>query len=252
MTTYDKSPYKNIPPELRAKYTMNGKISILDWYFDGTRDLHEINWTPEYINTFKSRFTIDNIRAGKEGKTPYGHPSVVHLLSGFLKYNIKNLNVAVLGSTSPWIEAILLNLNNKVTTIEYNVPNSTCKNLVCKDYYTDFQNKNNNYDCIVTYSSIEHSGLGRYGDPLNPNGDVKTMHDIYSNLKENGFLIWGAPVGKDALVWNAHRIYGNIRLPLLFNNFQEIEWIGYTKTTLLNNLRLDKGAPQPVIVLKKK
>ena len=27
MTTYDKSPYKNIPPELRAKYTMNGKIS---------------------------------------------------------------------------------------------------------------------------------------------------------------------------------------------------------------------------------
>ena len=119
-------------------------------------------------------------------------------------------------------------------------------------YYPYFQNKNNNYDCIVTYSSIEHSGLGRYGDPLNPNGDVKTMHDIYSNLKENGFLIWGAPVGKDALVWNAHRIYGNIRLPLLFNNFQEIEWIGYTKTTLLNNLRLDKGAPQPVIVLKKK
>ena len=31
-------------------------------------------------------------------------------------------NVAVIGSTSPWIEAILLNMSNKVTTIEYNVP----------------------------------------------------------------------------------------------------------------------------------
>lgn len=100
---------------------------------------------------------------------------------------------------------MLLNLNNKVTTIEYNVPNSTCEILFCKDYYTDFQHKNNNYDCIVTYSSIEHSGLGRYGEILDPDGNIKTMHDIYSNLKENGLLIWGAPEGKDALVWNVLR-----------------------------------------------
>lgn len=31
------------------------------------------------------------------------------------------------------------------------------------------------FDAMVTFSSIEHSGLGRYGDELNPHGDVITM-----------------------------------------------------------------------------
>ena len=29
-----------------------------------------------------------------------------------------------------------------------------------------------NFDVIVSHSSLEHSGLGRYGDPLNPWGDL--------------------------------------------------------------------------------
>ena len=29
-----------------------------------------------------------------------------------------------------------------------------------------------NFDAVVSFSSIEHSGLGRYGDPLNPWGDL--------------------------------------------------------------------------------
>jgi hypothetical protein len=31
------------------------------------------------------------------------------------------------------------------------------------------------FDLIVTYSSLEHSGLGRYGDSLNPWADLITM-----------------------------------------------------------------------------
>jgi len=27
------------------------------------------------------------------------------------------------------------------------------------------------FDMVFSFSSIEHDGLGRYGDPLNPNGD---------------------------------------------------------------------------------
>ena len=29
-----------------------------------------------------------------------------------------------------------------------------------------------NFDAVVSFSSIEHSGLGRYGDALNPWGDL--------------------------------------------------------------------------------
>ena len=54
----------------------------------------------------------------------------------------------------------------------------------------------------------------------------------------------------DALVWNAHRVYGKIRLPLLFNNFKELSWIGYNKEQLLN-LPLRSNGCQPVVVLQK-
>ena len=32
--------------------------------------------------------------------------------------------------------------------------------------------QNLNFDAVVSFSSIEHSGLGRYGDALNPWGDL--------------------------------------------------------------------------------
>ena len=184
-----------------------------------------------------------------------------NLLQAFEKSNIKNMNVAVVGSLTPWIEAILLNLNNTVTTIEYGVDTEKeylNGRLQFKDYFNYFEKNQNIFDCIVTYSSIEHSGLGRYGDPLDPNGDIKTMDSIHNNLKKNGKLIWGAPVGKDAIVWNAHRIYGKIRLPLLFKKFKEVEWIGYDKTDCLNGICTihtsngNEGTyDQPVIILEK-
>ena len=31
------------------------------------------------------------------------------------------------------------------------------------------------FDAVVSFSSLEHSGLGRYGDGLNPYGDLITM-----------------------------------------------------------------------------
>ena len=114
----------------------------------------------------------------------------------------------------------------------------------------DFQKSDEMYDCIVTYSSIEHSGLGRYGDPLDPNGDLTCMRDIYNHIVDKGILIWGAPVGKDAVVWNAHRIYGNIRLPLIFSGFEEKEWIGCNKEDLTNQ-ELSNNSYNPVVVLYK-
>jgi hypothetical protein len=182
------------------------------------------------------------------GGSPYGWEVCLNLLRSFEKFNIRNKTVAVVGSEEPWIEAILLNMSNKVTTIEYNIPSGNFENieLQCKDYFTDFEKTTNIYDAIISFSLLEHSGLGRYGDPLDPNGDIKTMGHIYNNLTDNGLLIWGAPVGKDALFWNAHRIYGPKRLPLLFNRFKELKWYGGNKEDLFL-----QDFYQPVIVLQK-
>ncbi|KAJ1487113.1 hypothetical protein T484DRAFT_1787720 [Baffinella frigidus] len=31
------------------------------------------------------------------------------------------------------------------------------------------------FDAVVSFSSVEHTGLGRYGDALNPWGDLQTI-----------------------------------------------------------------------------
>ena len=247
--SYNDSPYLEIPKELKSKYTMNGIIPIFDFYINDNVN-NRIIWNNEYINNLIDMYKPENIKNGKYVSCPYGFHPVSKLLESFEKFNIYNKNVAVIGSQTPWIECILLNLGNNVTTIEYNVPECNYPNLKCKNYFTDFKNTRELYDCIVTFSSIEHSGLGRYGDPLDPDGDIKTMNDIYNNLKTHGLCIWGAPVGHDVVAWNAHRIYGKIRLPLIFKNFKELEWFG-DKETLLNLHATKDAVYQPIVVLKK-
>jgi hypothetical protein len=244
---YTESPYREIPSELLAAFTRNNTIPILNWYLDGTNDLEKKIWDDEYILDFMKQFTFENVYTNNINE-PYCGSSCV-LLKSFEKYDIKNKRVAVIGSITPWIEAILLNLKNQVTTVEYNVPDVNTTLLSCTSYW-DFEKTSGLYDCIVTFSSIEHSGLGRYGDPLDPDGDIKCMDVIHKNLVENGTLIWGAPCGHDALVWNAHRIYGHIRLPILFKNFQEMDWMGYNKDDILSG-PLQDNSVNPVIVLKK-
>lgn len=221
-------------------------LFLIFWIDDSVHS--KIIWSDKYIDDYINLYMKYNIKNNVNMNCPYGNHAVQLLFNAFEKFFIHNKKVAVIGSQSPWIEAMLINLENNVTTIEYNVPECTHQKLKCKNYFSDFKNTKEQYDCIVTFSSIEHSGLGRYGDPLDPDGDLKAMQDIHNNLKTNGICIWGAPVGADAVSWNAHRIYGKKRLPLIFKKFEEIEWFG-DKNTLLN-LHLTKDAVyQPVVVL---
>ncbi len=59
--------------------------------------------------------------------------------------------------------------------------------------------------CLHT---IEHVGLGRYGDPVDPSGDVKACSELARVLAPGGSLLFVTPVGKTAqIMFNAHRIY---------------------------------------------
>jgi hypothetical protein len=40
------------------------------------------------------------------------------------------------------------------------------------------------FDLVLSMSSFEHDGLGRYGDPLNPNGDIMAMRSTRRLLKQ--------------------------------------------------------------------
>ncbi|WKX89939.1 hypothetical protein Q1695_009073 [Nippostrongylus brasiliensis] len=78
------------------------------------------------------------------------------------------------------------------------------------------------FDFVVSFSSIEHSGLGRYGDPIDPIGDLREVQKIACLLKKGGLFFLGLPRGQDAVVFNLHRVYGRMRLPMVMAGF---DWL---------------------------
>ena len=77
------------------------------------------------------------------------------------------------------------------------------------------------FDGIVTFSSVEHSGLGRYGDALNPWGDFITFARAWCVTRIGGSLTIAVPYisENDALLFNAHGVYGTIRYSYLTANW---------------------------------
>jgi SAM-dependent methyltransferase len=55
---------------------------------------------------------------------------------------------------------------------------------------------------------VEHVGLGRYGDPLDAEGDLAAMNELKRVVAPGGDLLLVVPVGRPRVVFNAHRIYG--------------------------------------------
>ena len=77
------------------------------------------------------------------------------------------------------------------------------------------------FDIIVSYSSLEHSGLGRYGDGLHPWADLVTMSLLWCVTKDGGDAIIGVPSSKqDYVFFNACRCYGPQFLDQLFANWK--------------------------------
>jgi len=71
---------------------------------------------------------------------------------------------------------------------------------------------------------VEHVGLGRYGDPLDPDGDLKAMAELERVLAPGGDLLFVAPVGKPRVQFNAHRIYGFDQVAEAFEGLELVEF----------------------------
>lgn len=53
---------------------------------------------------------------------------------------------------------------------------------------------------------VEHVGLGRYGDPLDPEGTTKAITALTEVIAKNGNLYLSLPVGREVTYFNAHRV----------------------------------------------
>jgi SAM-dependent methyltransferase len=71
---------------------------------------------------------------------------------------------------------------------------------------------------------IEHVGLGRYGDALNPLGDLQAIAELKRVLAVEGTLLFVVPVGKPRVCFNAHRIYSFEMVRTAFADFELVQF----------------------------
>ena len=106
------------------------------------------------------------------------------------------------------------------------------------------------FDGMVTFSSLEHSGLGRYGDQLNPWGDLVTMARAWCVVAPRGRALVGVPMaGHDLVCMNAHRMYGSVMLAHLFASW-DVVWAEVQNLTKYP-ADCDNWIFQPITVLEK-
>lgn len=68
---------------------------------------------------------------------------------------------------------------------------------------------------------VEHIGLGRYGDPIDVDGDLKAISELKRVVKWGGDLLFVVPIGGEAkIMFNAHRIYTYEQIVSYFSEFE--------------------------------
>ena len=71
---------------------------------------------------------------------------------------------------------------------------------------------------------VEHIGLGRYGEDLDPEGDLKSMAELKRVLALAGDLLFVVPIGSPEVIFNLHRIYSYDQIISYFSELKLVEF----------------------------
>lgn len=219
----------------------------------GARNGTSYVWSKELLD-----YLISEVVAGKDISCNDYPQSATDVGYALELLNVgPNDRLLVGGSISPWVEAIALHQGaGHVTTVDYNVPYCDgCHERLETIHMNTLMLKSTpaEYSHIISYSSIEHDGLGRYGDPLNPYGDLEAMREFWSLLRVGGILLLAVPMWeKDQLAQLLARLYGPIRLPWLVRGW---EYLGCVNrgvwSTKVPLHRSNNWGWHPIVALRK-
>jgi hypothetical protein len=224
----DASAPRTLPPNMVDDFTMNGRVSVEPWYIKDiylgkkakTGSIQQSVWKKQDIDEWI-------LKARNKDFETWGNYYTIDrstLLEALQFANLTQKTVLVLGSESPWVEALCLAAGAQhVTTLEYGTilsEHPQVDTLVPREFREAYlAGRLPVFDVVVSYSSLEHSGLGRYGDSLNPWGDIMSLARAWCVTKNHGKLVLGVSTGPDRVYMNSNRVYGPLRWPYLASNW---------------------------------
>jgi hypothetical protein len=235
-----------------AAFTMGGNVPVGEMFVDDTIGGRGSHYQfPKSDVDFMVGSAADLLKPGARGRRRLGLMDqwLFSALDEHGSESVSGGKVAVFGSMSPWYEAIAISAGAKqVTTIEYNKLTYAHTAMV-QTTPRELTIPIGGFDAAFSISSFDHDGLGRYGDPVHPNGDIYAMRTAMCIIKPGGLLFLTIPVGPDVVVWNLHRRYGRERLPHLLMGWEVVDVVGWSEDRLTTEVDWRRSY-EPVFVLR--
>ena len=217
---------RNVTPEANKATCWGGQVPVsLRPYLNA---LKSGVWTSQIIDA-----GIQSAKESIDSITPRHYPHAGKMIQDAINKVPsldKNAKILIGGSVSPWVESICLaNQFTNITSSDYEVRK-------VEDDRIKFVHANElgetKFDLIISFSSIEHDGLGRYGDPINPYGAFNAVDEFHESLNTNGHLLCGIPtLPKEVkaqvtkVAAHSHIIFSENSVKKLFRKFKTLEVI---------------------------
>ena len=196
-----------IPAELEQNFTMGGAVGVVYvwptpsqnrvvWDAQALREAHERNYCfidPPYQckRLFEGSYSNANTSGTAAAVAVDGDAWAAS--SSSLKKHFRGAGEVggVFGSAAPWLESSLVAAGAAhVITVEYHAITSLVPQIstitpaqVASQYLADYWLP---LDFAASFSSFEHTGLGRYGEEMDPAGDLKAMAQLHCLLQPGG------------------------------------------------------------------
>lgn len=91
-----------------------------------------------------------------------------------------------------------------IRPLDASIPNVTFRQFDIMKPAPEFRACCDSLSCLHT---LEHFGLGRYGDPIDPEGHIRGFETLLQLLEPGGLLYLSVPIGKQRVEFNAHRVF---------------------------------------------
>jgi SAM-dependent methyltransferase len=109
-------------------------------------------------------------------------------------------------------------LNSNVSGLRFVQANATSMNGIPDD----------SIQSLSSLHAVEHFGLGRYGDPVEPNACFAAMASFARVLRPGGRLYFSVPLGRERVEFNAHRVFAP---ETILSTFGDLKLVSFSAVT---------------------
>jgi len=124
------------------------------------------------------------------------HYDIGSRLDGFISHCLVFTNVVMID---------IRNISYQIDGLEFMQANATNMSKI----------KTSSINSISSLHAVEHFGLGRYGDPVDPDAYLKVIKEIQRIANDD--IYFSVPIGVEKLIFDSHRIFDPLHIVRLFD-----------------------------------